>query len=114
MILVLGPILAAAQREQLSEDSFTTNADEYDGQKYHDEGETGSQKLSVCNLHLLGICDMVVVVTSHLLRICQYLSIRYWGSYSLSIPGGSGSGNAVKVTKNVNQDQCDKRKYKNM
>ena len=43
VILVLGPILTAAQREQLSEDSFTTDADEYDGQKYHDEGETGSQ-----------------------------------------------------------------------
>ena len=45
MILVLGPILAAAQREQLSEDSFTTDADEYGGQKYHDQGETGSQNL---------------------------------------------------------------------
>ena len=65
-------------------------------------------------MHLLGVCDMVVVVTSLLLRICQYLFIRYWGSYSLSIPGGSGSGNAVKVTKNVNQDQCDKRRDKNM
>ena len=43
VILVLGPILTAAQREQLSEDSFTTDADEYDRQKYHDEGETGSQ-----------------------------------------------------------------------
>ena len=43
VILVLGPILTAAQREQLSEDSFTTDADEYDGQKYHDEGETGCQ-----------------------------------------------------------------------
>ena len=43
VILVLGPILAAAQREQLSEDSFTMDADEYDGQKYHDEGETVSQ-----------------------------------------------------------------------
>ena len=29
VILVLGPILTAAQREQLSEDSFTTDADEY-------------------------------------------------------------------------------------
>ena len=46
VILVLGPILTAAQREQLSEDSFTMQsmgADEYDGQKYHDEGETTSQ-----------------------------------------------------------------------
>ena len=52
VILVLGPILAAAQREQLSEDSFTMDADEYDGQKYHDEGGTGSQisvfGLSIC------------------------------------------------------------------
>ena len=45
MILVLGPILAAAQREQLSEDSFTMDADECGEQKYHDEGETGSQNL---------------------------------------------------------------------
>ena len=43
VILALGPILTAAQREQLSEDSFTTDADEYDRQKYHDEGETGNQ-----------------------------------------------------------------------
>ena len=52
VILVLGPILTAAQREQLSEDSFTMDADEYDGQKYHDEGGTGSQisvfGLSIC------------------------------------------------------------------
>ena len=47
VILVLGPILAAAQREQLSEDFFAMNADEYGGQKYHGEGETGSQN-SVC------------------------------------------------------------------
>ena len=40
VILIFGPILAAAQREQLSEDSFTMDADEYDGQKYHDEGDT--------------------------------------------------------------------------
>ena len=46
VILVLGPILAAAQREQLSEDSFTMDAD--GGQKYHDEGETGSQNSVQC------------------------------------------------------------------
>ena len=60
VILVLGPILAAAQREQLSEDSFTMDADEYDGQKYHDEGDTSSQNSvysgSSISVFGLGIC----------------------------------------------------------